>query len=157
MSHITSLTVTHDITLITFDHVPASISFLDRIFSLLAKKGINLDMISQTAPMGAFVSLSFTADGNHMTQVFEAINEIQTSYATVKPIVSSSNVKIVLFGEHFPQYAGVAADAFRVLAKAGVDIQLITTSDMDISILVSEADYHNAFDALQQLVNQETA
>ena len=79
-------------------------------------------------------------------------NEIRSRYPTLKPIVSSSNVKLSLYGEDFPKYTGIAAQVFQVLASKGIELLLITTSDVDISLLVSSADHYKAEAALKELV-----
>mgnify|MGYP001361946701 CR=1 FL=1 len=152
MSHISKITSTENVTLVTFDSVPANISFLEKIFCAFADRGINVDMISKATPTREYASLSFTTGDNQLTEVLAMTNEIRSRYPTLKPIVSSSNVKLSLYGEDFPKYTGMAAQVFQVLASKGIELLLITTSDVDISLLVSSADHYKAEAALKELV-----
>ena len=104
-------------------------------------------MISQTAPKGSVNTLSFTVADEHVPQVLAVLNEMNTG---IRPMVSTGNVKIALYGEEMPSKVGVAAGAFALLNKAGIDILLITTSEVDISIVVTSADSDAAFAILKR-------
>lgn len=147
---ITKITPTEGVTLITLEAVPSSIAFLSDVFGAVSKAEINVDMISQTAPTGNTVTVSFTVSDDDMTKVLSLIKSMSEKYPNVRSLVSSSNVKISLFGESLPDHFGVAAHAFEALNGAGVDILLITTSDVDISILIPQASYEFAFSALKK-------
>ena len=112
MSHISKITSTENVTLVTFDSVPANISFLEKIFCAFADRGINVDMISKATPTREYASLSFTTGDNQLTEVLAMTNEIRSRYPTLKPIVSSSNVKLSLYGEDFQKYTGIAAVSY---------------------------------------------
>lgn len=147
---ITSITPTEGVTLITLEKVPSKISFLSDVFGAVSEQEINVDMISQTAPTGETVNVSFTVSDNDMTKVLALIKKMSEKYPAVRSLVSSSNIKFSLFGEALPEHFGVAAEAFSALGKAGIDILLITTSDVDISILVPQGFDDVAFSALKK-------
>lgn len=65
------------------------------------------------------------------------------------PLVSGGYCKINLFGEEMVTSCGVAARALSALAGAGVEIVLITTSDLDISLLIHQQDEDAALEALR--------
>lgn len=146
---ITKITPTEGVTLITLEAVPSSIGFLSDIFGAVSKAEINVDMISQTAPTRDTVTVSFTVSDSDMTKVLSLIKNMSQKYPNVKSLVSSSNVKLSLFGESLPEHFGVAAHAFQALDAARVDILLITTSDVDISILIPQSSYDFALSALK--------
>lgn len=148
-SFITRITPTENVTLITLESVPAQIAFLSDVFGAVAKDEINVDMISQTAPTGNTVTVSFTVSDDDMAKVLSIIKKLSARYPNVRSLVSSSNVKLNLFGESLPEHFGVAASAFEALAEKGIDILLITTSDVDISVLVPQASFDFALDALK--------
>ena len=147
---ITKITPTEGVTLITLEAVPSKIGFLSDVFGSVAAQEINVDMISQTAPTGNTVTVSFTVSDDDLAKVLSLIKATSDKYPNIRPRVSSSNIKISLFGEDLPKYSGVAAAAFDALAEADVDILLITTSDVDISILVPQAMHSFALDALKK-------
>ncbi len=147
---ITKITPTEGVTLITLEAVPSNIGFLSDVFGAVSNEEINVDMISQTAPTGNTVTVSFTVSDDDMTKVLYLIKKVSAKYPNIRSLVSSSNVKLSLFGEALPEHFGVAAHAFKALSKNGVDILLITTSDVDISILIPQASYDFALVALKE-------
>ena len=76
--------------------------------------------------------------------------KIREDYPSIKPMVSSGNCKISLFGEEMREQYGVAAAAIAAVAKADTEILVITTSEIDISFLFTEANYHDALIALEE-------
>ena len=149
MHGVTKLSVMEDISLITFHKTPTDLLFMTEVFELFAARGINVDMISQTAAQGFFCSLSFTVPGHLVISTLEAVGKCAHAHPDIKPLVSSGNSKISLFGEEMRDLPGVAAKALRVLLQAGIDIRMITTSEVDISVLVSDVDLPAAVDALE--------
>ena len=150
MGVITKLSVMHDVALVTLNKVPANVDFISHIFDRLDEAGINVDMISQSPLTGAYVSVSFTASSDEMIKIAELANTISKEYPSVRPIISHNNVKISLFGETMPEHHGVAASVFRVLKDCATDVLLITTSSVDISVLVNGASAETCIEALEE-------
>ena len=69
---------------------------------------------------------------------------------SVKPIVSSGNCIISIVDVAMENAPGVAARVFKTLAEANVQIMLITTSESQISVLVTRADFDDAVDSLSR-------
>ena len=69
---------------------------------------------------------------------------------SVKPIVSSGNCIISIVDVAMENAPGVAAKVFKTLAEANVQIMLITTSESQISVLVTRADFDDAVDSLNR-------
>ena len=150
MNGVSKITVTEDVALITFGKIPFDTALIARIFQSFADAGVNIDMISQTAPQSNTVSLSFTILGSDLVRVLETSNAMRKENAAVVPMVSSGNCKIQLYGEEMRMMCGVAGNALAALAKANIGITIITTSEVDISVLVNAAQLP---DALQTLEN----
>lgn len=150
MGVITKLTVMRDVALVTLNKVPANVESVCRIFDLLDEAGINVDMISQSPLTGAYVAVSFTASSDEMVKIAGLANSIGRDLPSVRPLISHNNVKISLFGEKMPEYHGVAASVFRVLRDCGTDVLLITTSSVDISVLVNGASAEQCIEALKK-------
>lgn len=141
---------TENIAVITFENAPANIGFLSFLFDTAAKEGVNVDMISQTSPKGTTNSISFTVIDNRVTDIFKVVKQLECVYSGVKPSISIGNVKICLFGNEMPSVVGVAADVFNKLNEKGIEVVLITTSDVDISIVVQRCDSDAAYEMLKQ-------
>ncbi len=150
MKVITKLSVTQDVALVTLNKVPANVEFICKIFDRLDEEGINVDMISQSPLTGSYVSVSFTTGSEEMVKVAALANEISREYPSVRPLISHNNVKISLYGETMPEHHGIAAGVFRVLRGCGTDVLLITTSSVDISVLVSGANAEQCVAALKE-------
>ena len=69
MKTITAINVTEDVALVTLSKVPATVDFISRIFDALDEQGVIVDMISQTALTGEYVSISFTADSEDIGKI----------------------------------------------------------------------------------------
>lgn len=150
MKTITAITTTENVALVTLSKVPANVSFISQIFDALEEAGVIVDMISQTALTGAYVSISFTADSEDIGKIMELSRRISQNNPSVRPLVSNGNVKVSLYGEEMPNRYGVAAEVFRVLRQCETDVLMITTSATDISLLLDSGSSEQCIDALKK-------
>lgn len=148
MYGVTKLDTMTDIALVSFKKIPLSMGLMAEIFDTYAQNGINIDMIAQTAPTSNRVSISFTCHDSDIIKVLEITNALSKAHHELVPMVSSGNCKIQLYGEEMRSTYGVFARALRCLSQTNVEVQQITTSEVDISILVSSAHVEIAIDAL---------
>lgn len=146
MKVISKVYFTENVAIVSFEKAPAKIGFLSDLFDRVAQAHINVDMISQTAPKGAYNTIAFTVSDGDVPAVLSIIAELNA----VRPLVSAGNVKISLYGEEMPSKVGVAADVFDRLNGKGIDLLLITTSDVDISVVVSSANADAAYKTLEE-------
>lgn len=149
MNVISKMDFTENVAIVSFEKAPAKIAFLSKLFDMVADAGINVDMISQTAPKGEQNTIAFTVSDDMVTKVLTVVTALSPESGAVMPLISAGNVKISLYGEEMPSKVGVAADAFHRLGEQGIDILLITTSNVDISIVVRSADADAAYALLQ--------
>jgi len=109
------------------------------IFGPLADHSINVDMIVQNVSEdGRFTDLTFTvakADLDRAVKVLEA-KRGELGFAALKP--DPNVVKISVIGVGMRSHAGVAKDMFHALAAKGINIQVISTSEIKVSVLVAE-------------------
>ena len=136
------------ITLVTLQGCPAALTFSADVFSRIAKLGANVDMISQAPIHGDTISISFTIADDDLGKILSFLTELRENYK-VKPIISSGNCKINVYDENMKDTPGVAAKVFTAAAAVETDIRIITTSDVDIAILVTEADFHATLKAIE--------
>ncbi len=149
MGIISQVNFTENVAIVSFEKAHAHIKFMSVMFDRVAKKGINVDMISQNAPKGEYSSVSFTVSDENVTDILAIIADLKKEHKSLVPLVSSGNVKISLYGEEMPNNFGVAADVFLKLNEKKIDTMLITTSDVDISIVVSSANADMAYNTLR--------
>ena len=147
MYGVSKITSEQNIMLTTFPGAQYSAQSLAEHLEVFAKAGIVVDMICQSAPRGTEVDFSFTTNYRNLAAVMAALPEAAKAHP---PLISGGYSKLNLFGEEMVTSCGVAARALRALAGAGVEIVLITTSDLDISLLVRQQDEDIALEALQK-------
>ena len=122
-----------------------------RYLQIFADNGVVVDMISQSAPHGTTIDFSFTASSSDLPLVMKAISVANLDKdAKASPLISVGYSKLNLFGEEMVTSCGVAARALNSLAMAGIEVLLITTSDLDISLLVHAENEYAAYEALKK-------
>ena len=140
MYGVSKISSEQNIMLTTFPGAQYSAQSLAEHLDVFAKAGIVVDMICQSAPRGTAVDFSFTTSYDNFAAVMKAN----------PPLVSGGYSKINLFGEEMVTSCGVAARALAALAGANIEIVLITTSDLDISLLIRQQDEDAALEALHK-------
>jgi aspartokinase len=150
MDEITTITLTEDVALITLRNSPSDMKFISLVFDQIAQKGINVDMISQTAPIGGKTDLSFTVADDSLGEILGTFAQLRTEYPSIRSDISGSNCKISLYGEQMRYAPGVAAKVFETIADLSIDIIIITTSEIDISLLIPKADYQSVSHAFEK-------
>lgn len=105
------------------------------IFSLLANKNINVDMIIQNVGHDGTTNLGFTVPQNELNLAKEVLNDFLDS-GTIES--DSEIVKVSIVGVGMKSHSGVAAAAFKAMADENINIQMISTSEIKISIIVHE-------------------
>ena len=142
MYGVSKISSEQNIMLTTFPGAQYSAQSLAEHLDVFAKAGIVVDMICQSAPRGTAVDFSFTTSYDNFAAVMKALPAAAKSNP---PLVSGGYSKINLFGEEMVTSCGVAARALAALAGANIEITLITTSDLDISLLIRQQDEDAAF------------
>lgn len=122
------------------------------IFSALASKEINVDMIVQNIGRNGETNLGFTVPQNELETAYGVMKEVNPNPNSI--IESDADiVKVSLVGVGMKSHSGIASKAFKTLADEGINIQMISTSEIKISMIV-EAKYgelavralHKAYD-----------
>ncbi len=140
MKNIDSITMIENITLISINDSPADFKVVAQIFEMLSNAGIDVDMISQNPPQGKTSNLSFTVNDEDLGKVFETASKLRELHPELKLAISSGNTKISVFGEGMKNCPGIAAKVFSAIAATNVEVRMITTSEVDISVLVYSHD-----------------
>ncbi|MCW2929196.1 MAG: aspartate kinase, partial [Actinomycetia bacterium] len=140
---------------VTVVGVPDRVGEAARIFGKIAEGGINIDMIVQnvSALATGLTDISFTlpvADGE---KALDLLRDAKETIGFQEVFYEDRIGKVSLIGAGMRSHPGVTAKFFGALAEAGVNIQMITTSEIRISVVVSQADVdraviatHTAFD-----------
>jgi len=147
----TQISTVSNITLITLQGSPATTSFIADALTRISELDINIDMISMPPNHGANAGLSFTIDDDDLIKIL-AFTKTLKEETGIKVIVSSVNHKISVYDPAMKNTPGMAARVFNAIAASDADIRLITTSEVEISLLVTEADYDTVLAALKKTV-----
>lgn len=135
---ISRITYCQNISLITLPEVHGDSSVIAAILTAIAQDGVNVDMISQTAPLGGSVSMSFSVSEAALPTLLATLNRLKSQYPGMRCEVSPGMNKINFYDAAMVNTPGVAAMVLDALSSAGVEVMMITTSTVDISILVSD-------------------
>jgi aspartate kinase len=138
--------VTHDVSeaKVSIIGVPDRPGIAAKVFRALADAGVNIDMIVQNVSQDGAATISFTlpkTDVPIATPILEALaKEMGAARVEHDPNVA----KISLIGAGMKSHPGVAADMFDALAEAGINIEIISTSAIRVSCVISAAHVERA-------------
>src|SRR5262249_44283242 len=108
------------------------------LFSEMADKNISVDMIIQNATLAASdrADVTFTLAKTDLARAKPFIQEVATRLGAQEIRYDEDVVKVSIVGLGMRSHAGIAAKMFRILAKEGINIQAISTSEIKVSCLV---------------------
>ncbi len=119
-----------------------------KVFSLLGQQNINVDIILQSIGRNDTQDISFTVRRSDVDQAVALLEEHKTSLAFDHIDVDKTVVKVSIVGAGMVDNAGVAAKMFGALYDADINIQMISTSEIKVSVLLDEADANHAVQAI---------
>ena len=144
-----AVSIDYDQVKIALLQVPDRPGIASQLFKTLAEQGINIDLIIQAVQETEGVNdIAFTIrqDQSQLAEVVTRNLELGASSVTVEANVA----KISIIGVGMIGRAGVAAQMFSALAAAGINIQMISTSEIKISCVIAATDGEAAIKALQE-------
>jgi len=143
---------------ITVHGVPDKPGIAYAILGPIADAGINVDVIVQNVGHDGTTDLSFTLGRSDMAKAMRMLND------QVKPAIKCREItgddrmaKVSVVGLGMRSHAGIAAQMFRTLAEEGINIQMISTSEIKISVVVDEKYAELAVRVLHKAFELETA
>jgi aspartate kinase len=120
------------------------------IFKRLADRKITVDMIVQNIGEGALADISFTVPNEELKDALKAVKEAVSVIGATGITHDDAVAKISVVGIGMAAQTGVAQRMFESLAAAGINIQMITTSEIKISVLVQRSEATPALRAVHQ-------
>jgi aspartate kinase len=121
---------------ITFPGLPNIPGLAAQTFDELAEAGVVVDMIVQSVSRGDRVSISLTVPRADLRRAIKAAKELTESLACAPPTHSPNVAKVSVFGVGMRSHTGVAARMFQALAAAGINVEMISTSEVCINVVV---------------------
>jgi aspartate kinase len=144
---------------ITFDKNQVKFTIIDlpdipgvaaKIFTNLAKKNINVDMIIQSAAVDKKNDISFTISKNEVKKTQLELDKIALEFKASQVVCDEHVAKISVVGIGMKSNAGVAGKMFEILYKKGINIEMISTSEIKISCIIDEIDMLKAIEELHK-------
>ncbi len=120
-----------------------------KIFSLLARKDINVDIIIQSVGRKGEKDIAFTVAAGKGDEAVQVLEEHRAIIGEAAKVIKDEDVaKISIVGAGMESHAGVASTMFEALFDAQINIQMITTSEIKVSVLIDKADADRAVSAI---------
>lgn len=130
---------------VTLTGVPDQPGFAARVFDALAGADINVDMIVQNTGTDGRARISFTLHRNDLRKVRTALEPLLAEFGAGSDLTATDGVaKVSAVGIGMRSHSGVAATMFSALGAAGINIDMISTSEIKIAVIVAEQDGEEA-------------
>lgn len=123
---------------LTVRHIPDKPGVAFKILGPISAANIDVDMIVQNASADGTTDFTFTVHKNDYKAAKDILEKIAKELKAGEVIGDKKIVKISLVGVGMRSHAGIASTMFNALGKEGINIQLITTSEIKISVVVEE-------------------
>ena len=124
-----------------------------KLFDVLAKKHINVDVILQSIGRAGTKDISFTVDGKDLDDAIATLEENKARLG-YQELHSERNIaKLSIVGAGMMSNPGVAAKMFESLYNEGVNINMISTSEIRVTVLINEKDGVRAMNAVHDAFN----
>ena len=133
---------------ITIRDVPDRPGVAARVFTAMAEANVNVDMIIQNVSEAGTTDISFTTPETDLVRARKAVTAVVAELGARGFTIDESIAKVSLVGAGMKTHPGVAAQRFRALSEAGVNIDLISTSTIRITCVVDGHQVESAVRAL---------
>ena len=136
---VSGITYSRDEAKVTLTRIPDRPGVAASIFGPLADATINVDMIVQNASDdGKSADLTFTVGKSDLGRAVDALKAQRDQLGYQELLSDSDVVKVSVIGVGMRSHAGVAQKMFNSLAEKGINIQVISTSEIKVSVLIAE-------------------
>ncbi len=149
--------IAHDtnVSKVTVVGVPDHPGIAAAIFEPLARANISIDTIVQNASIDNITDLTFTVARNDLIKAMSIVEPVAKSVGGKQCVTDSTLAKVSIIGTGMQNTPGFAARMFSTLHEQGINIQLITTSEIRITCIISEDRVRDAVQSLHQAFEME--
>jgi aspartate kinase len=144
-----------DVAKITIVGVPDRPGIAAAIFAPLSKAGVSVDTIVQNASSKHITDLTFTVTKGDAEKALEVVKPLAESIGARECVIDTKLGKVSIIGSGMQNTPGYAATMFSTLSAAGINIQLITTSEIRITVIIDENKVKEAVKALHKAFELE--
>ena len=126
------------------------------ILGPLSDTNIEVDVIVQNVSVNGKTDFTFTVSKEDESLATEVINGLKSSLEFDDLLIDSSIAKVSLVGVGMRSHAGIASTAFKALSETGINIQMISTSEIKITIVIDENETDTAVTSLHKAFNLDS-
>lgn len=154
---VTGIAYSRDEAKVTLVKVPDRPGVAASIFGPLAERGVNVDMIVQNIGADGMTDMTFSLATDQIALAQEALEAARDDIGYQEIILDSEVSKVSVVGVGMRSHAGVAQKMFAALADDGINIKVITTSEIKVSVLIDRRYMELAVQSLHKAFDLETA
>ena len=154
---VTSIAHDLDVAKVTIIGVPDRTGIAASIFEPLTSADISVDTIVQNASISGITDLTFTVAKGDLTRAMRVVKPVAESIGARECVSDAKLGKISIIGTGMQNSPGYAARMFSALSERGINIQLITTSEIRITCIISELKVEEAVRVLHRTFELEQA
>ena len=123
---------------LTIRGIPDQPGVAYKVLGAISEANIEIDVIVQNVAKDDSATITFTVHRNDLARASELLNQIAEDLGALEVSSDDRIVKVSIVGVGMRSHAGVAAKMFEALAAEGINIQLITTSEIKITVVIEE-------------------
>lgn len=135
---VSGIAFNHDEAKLTIRGIPDVPGIASRVLGAVGRANIEVDVIVQNVAQDNTASLTFTVHRNEMTKAQEVLEGVAKELGATTVEADANIAKVALVGVGMRSHAGVAATMFEALAKDNINIQMISTSEIKITVVIDE-------------------
>ncbi|ODS22692.1 aspartate kinase [Candidatus Endobugula sertula] len=135
---VSSIAIHCDEAKVTIKGIPDVPGVASKVLSPISDANIEIDVIVQNISADNTTDLTFTVNRSDMAKAQSVINGVSAELGAKDVLTDDSVVKVSIVGVGMRSHAGVASTMFKALAKENINIQMITTSEIKISVIIEE-------------------
>lgn len=147
---VTGIATSDEDVALSIKNIPSDKNIIASIFSEIGENKINVDMISQTAPMDGKINVSFTVPENDL---LECENILGKYIKKEDLIIDNSICKFSVVGIGMKLTSGVAARVFKIFNENNIEIKMVTTSEIRITCAINKKDKLKSIDLIAKEFN----
>ena len=123
---------------LTISKVPDRPGIASKIFMPISDAGIVVDMIIQNTREGGLTDMTFTVPRTEFTRAMDLVKKIAADIGAEDVIGADNIAKVSIVGVGMRNHSGIASTMFQVLANEGINIMMISTSEIKVSCVIEE-------------------
>jgi aspartate kinase len=135
---VTGIAYSRDEAKVTLRHVPDRPGVATSVFGPLSEAHVNVDMIVQNVSAEGSTDMTFTIGRADLPRVTACLERERDKIGFTNILTDADVAKISVVGVGMRSHAGIANTMFRTLAERGINIQVISTSEIKVSVLIAE-------------------